>query len=82
MDGTLWAELLGERFDHVFVEGANVGNIRAWLQQGGIFEGTHRLIVINDGAHFWANGYNRARKMGAIKQLNIRTVDAELSVVH
>ncbi len=37
MDGTLWAEQLGEHFDHVFLKGASVGKIQAWLQRGGIF---------------------------------------------
>ncbi len=52
MDGALRAEELGERIDDLFVEGANVGKIRVRLQQGGIFEETHRLIVINDGVYF------------------------------
>jgi hypothetical protein len=29
-----------------------LGKIRAWLQRGGIFQETRRLIVIDDGVHF------------------------------
>ncbi len=73
---------VGRAFDHEFSEGANVGKNRGWLRQGGIFQKTRRLIVIDDGVHFWGNGWDCARKVGATKQLNIRIVDAELSLVH
>jgi hypothetical protein len=82
MDGALWAGELGEHLDNVFAEGENVGKIRAQLQRGGIFKETRHHVVIDNGIRFERNGCDCAHKMGVIEQLNIRTVDAELSIVH
>ncbi len=68
----------------MFAEGANVGKIRAWLQQGGGFKVTLCLILINDATIWreWTGLRMQMRKVGAIRLLDIRIGDAELSVVH
>jgi hypothetical protein len=50
---------------------------------GGIFEETCRFVIVDDGVHSWrdVDGIAHARG-GAIKRLNIRTVDTKLSNVH
>jgi hypothetical protein len=50
--------------------------------EGGFFEETLRFVIINDGVHVVRDVWRIAHTRGAIKQLDIRTVDAELSVAH
>ncbi len=71
-----------ERLHDVFLEGANICEIWARLQPGGIFEETRRFIIINDGVHVGRDIWGIAHTRGAIKRSDIRTVDAELSLVH
>jgi hypothetical protein len=74
---------LCERLHDVLLEGTNVGEIRPRLQGGGIFEEPRRFIIVDDGIHSWrdVDGIVHVRG-GAIKGLDIRTVDNELSKVH
>ncbi len=83
MYGAFRAQKLCERLHDLLLEGTNVGEIRPRLQGGGIFEETRRIIIVDDGVHSWreVDGIAHTRG-GAIKQLNIRTVDTELSDVH
>ncbi len=83
MYGALRAQKLCEHLHNVLLEGTNVGEIWSRLQGGGIFEETRRFIIVDDGVHSWRNvdGIAHARG-GAIKRLNIRTVDTKLSNVH
>jgi hypothetical protein len=50
--------------------------------EGGLFEETRRFVIIDDGVHVGRDLCGIAHTRGAIKQLDIRTVDAELSVAH
>jgi hypothetical protein len=83
MYGALRAQKLCERLHDVLLEGTNVGEIWPRLQGGGIFEETCRFVIVDDGVHSWRDidGIAHARG-GAIKRLNIRIVDTELSNVH
>ncbi len=71
-----------ESLHDVFLEGANICEIWVRLQPGGIFEETHRFVIIDDGVHVGRDVWGITHTRGAIKQLDIRTVDAELSLVH
>jgi hypothetical protein len=66
----------------VLLEGTNVGEIWPRLQGGGIFEETRRFVVIDDGVHVVRDIWGIAHTRGVIKQLDIRTIDADLSVAH
>ncbi len=83
MYGTLRAQKLCERLHDVLLKGTNVGDIRPRLKGGGIFEETRCFVIVDDGVHSWRviDGIAHARG-GAIKRLDIRTVDTELSEVH
>ncbi len=72
-----------KRLHNVLLEGRNVGEIRPRLQGGGIFEETRRFVIDNDSVYSWRDidGIAHARG-GAIKRLDIRTVDTDLSKVH
>ncbi len=72
-----------KRLQDVLLEGTNVGEIRPRLQGGGIFEETRRFVIVDDGIHSWrdVDGIAHAR-WGAVKRLDIRTVDTKLSEVH
>ena len=48
----------------------------------GDFEETRCFVIIDDGVHGGRDVCGIAHTRGAIKQLDIRTVDAELSVAH
>ncbi len=83
MYGALRAQKLCKCLHDVLLEGTNVGEIRPRLQGGGIFEETRRFVIVDDGVHSWRDVDGIAHKRGgAIKQLNIRTVDTELSNMH
>ncbi len=71
-----------KRLHDVLLEGTNVVEIWSRLQGGGIFEETRRFVIFDDGLHSWrdVDGIALARG-GAIKRLDIRTVDTELSEV-
>ncbi len=83
MYGALRAQKLCERLHDVLLEGTNEGEIRPRLQGRGIFEETRRFAIVDDGVHSWrdVDGIAHARG-GAIKRLDIRTVDTKLSDVH
>jgi hypothetical protein len=48
----------------------------------GFFEETRRFVIIDHGVHVVRDVLGIAHTRGAIKQIDIRTVDAELSVAH
>jgi hypothetical protein len=52
-------------------------------REGGFLRKPRRFVIVNDGIHSWrdVNGIVHARG-GAIKRLDIRTVDTKLSEVH
>ncbi len=83
MYGTLRARKLCEHLHDVLLEGTNVGEIWPRLQGGFFFEETRRFVIVNDGVHSWRDIDRIAHASGgAIKQLDIRTVDTKLSNVH
>ena len=48
----------------MFLEGANICKILAWLQGGGIFEKTRRFVILDDYVHCGVNVGDRTRKQG------------------
>ncbi len=51
VDGALEARKLCKGLHDVFLEGANICEIRVRLQRGGIFEETRRFVIIDDGIY-------------------------------
>ncbi len=51
MYSTLWARELRKTVDDMFSEGANVGEVWAWLEGWGIFEEPRRLVICSDYVH-------------------------------
>ncbi len=64
MDGALGASELCEPLHDVFLEGVNIDEIWARLQQGGIFQKSRCFVIFNDGIHFSRDGGDRTHKRG------------------
>ncbi len=62
----LGARQLRKPLHDVFLEGANINEIRARLQGGGIFEKTRRFVIVNNGVHYIGLMGSHAQE-GAIK---------------
>jgi hypothetical protein len=64
MDGALGARELSKILHNVFLEGANIDEIRARLQQGGGVQKFRRFVIFNDGIHFRREGGDCTHKRG------------------
>jgi hypothetical protein len=64
MDGALGARELSKILHDVVLEGTNIDEIQARLQQGGGFQKSRRFIIFDDGVHFRRDGGDCMHKRG------------------